>query len=323
MVSIVVPVYNSRGYLNRCLDSILSQTYADIEVVVVDDGSTDGSNNICLEYAGKDKRLKYFRQENAGVSIARNKGIKESSGAYICFVDSDDYVDTDYVAVMMTAIEKSGADIVIQGLKQIKDNLILSTETFEEGVFDVSNLSEIQFDKIFYYCGPYCKLFKASVIRKQGISFPSDIEYGEDAVFYHTYLANCKVIHMLPDMSYNYRIANPGALSTKVLPPDQFWKNQSNRRRAYMWLKEKYSLPLTISQKEESCKLTGVTGMLNSVFRACKDDASVARYIELILNDSDFRFDEMVGLTIKSKIILRLIKSNSSLSRWILKKIYQ
>lgn len=322
-VSVIIPIYNPGNALTRCLDSLMSQSYKDIEILLVDDGSTDGSDIVCKEFEIKDKRIKYLHQENAGVSAARNAGIDASTGEYLCFVDSDDYVEPDYVQSMVEAFEKSGADIVIQGLKQFKDELLIKTETFEDGVFYVSKLTSNQFDDIFYYCGPYCKLFKASVIKTNRIKFPVGLSYGEDAVFYHAYLANCNVIELISATFYNYTVANQGALSTKALAPDKFWQNQINRRSAYRNLKKKFGLPMVLSKKEQACKLAGISGMLSAIFKSGADDASARRYLDMMSRDEDFRLLETKLVRAYHRCTFRLIKWNNRLSRRILKTIFQ
>lgn len=120
MISIIIPVYNSEKTLKRCVDSILNQTFnRDIEILLVNDGSKDSSESICLEYQNNDKRIKYFKKENGGVSSARNLGIYEAKGEYIAFVDSDDYVEPNMYEIMLNKISKDGSDIVICGYNEI------------------------------------------------------------------------------------------------------------------------------------------------------------------------------------------------------------
>lgn len=322
-VSVIIPIYNPGSPLRRCLDSLTSQSYSNIEIILINDGSTDGSEQICADYVSKDNRIVYIKQDNAGVSAARNRGINTSSGEYLCFVDSDDYVDTNYVQLMVDAVGESNADIVIQGLKQIKNGQIVNTERFDNRILQVSNLNDNQFDDIFYYCGPYCKLFKTSIVRSEKIYFPIDLSYGEDAVFYHAYLGKCRTIELLSATSYNYMIANEGALSTKILSPDKFWQNQSNRRGAYRKLKEKFGLSPVLSKTEQTCKLIGIGGMLNSIFKSGINDASVCHYLSLMYSDEEFKTSELKPSGVYHKCILSLIKSNNRLSRWILKMIYR
>lgn len=323
LVSVIIPVYNPGTALRKCLDSVMTQTYGNIEIIVINDGSTDGSHSICSEYASKDRRIKYISQPNAGVSAARNRGIDSSSGEYICFVDSDDYLEADYVKSMADAIRKSRADIVIQGLNQFRSGVLVDKKEFESSILPVSGLDDAQFDKIFYYCGPYCKLFKASVIKDRNIRFPVDISYGEDAVFYHAYLSHCKVVEFISDCAYNYIVDNQGALSTKSLSPEKFWKNQSNRRGAYRTLRKAFGLPCEFSESENQCKIIGLAGMLNAVFKSGADDLSVRHYLSIITSDENFSLSEIKPDSVTHRIILSMVKSNNRLSRWTLRLIYR
>lgn len=112
MISVIVPVYNVEPYLAKCLDSILSQTYRDLEILIIDDGSTDGCGQICDEYAKTDSRISVFHIENRGLAAARNYGLDHASGAYIGFVDSDDWIESDMYECLMKRAEETGADVV-------------------------------------------------------------------------------------------------------------------------------------------------------------------------------------------------------------------
>lgn len=112
MISVIVPVYNVESYLRKCLDSILAQTYRDLEILVIDDGSTDGSGAICDEYAGKDDRIKVFHTENKGLSAARNYALDRSHGDYIAFIDSDDWFEVTALQSFLTNAQETAADIV-------------------------------------------------------------------------------------------------------------------------------------------------------------------------------------------------------------------
>lgn len=112
MISIIVPVYNAEKYLNRCISSLLNQTYYNLEIILVNDGSTDNSKKICKNAAKNDSRIKLINSVNEGVSLARNKGLKEANGDYISFVDSDDYVEPDYVEKMLLTLKSKKVDIV-------------------------------------------------------------------------------------------------------------------------------------------------------------------------------------------------------------------
>ena len=118
LISIVVPVYNVENYLRMCLDSIQNQTYQNFECLLINDGSPDNSADICREYVSKDARFRYFEKENGGVASARNLGIKYSKGKYITFIDSDDWVDLDYLEVLHSKIKEYNTDFVISSYKK-------------------------------------------------------------------------------------------------------------------------------------------------------------------------------------------------------------
>ena len=117
-VSVIVTVYNVEKYLNKCVDSLLAQTLSDIEILLVDDGSTDGSGRICDDYAGKDSRVRVIHKENGGVSSARNKGLFEASAEYVGFVDSDDYVAEDMYECLYSNLKKEDADVSVRETKR-------------------------------------------------------------------------------------------------------------------------------------------------------------------------------------------------------------
>ena len=117
LISIIMPVYNAEKYLNRSIESIMNQTYNNIEIILVNDGSTDNSLEICTSYQEKDNRIKLINQANKGVSFARNKGIDEATGDYIMFIDSDDYVEKNMIEDMVSKITEDDIDLVISGIK--------------------------------------------------------------------------------------------------------------------------------------------------------------------------------------------------------------
>lgn len=121
-ISVIVPVYNTEKYLRRCIDSILAQTFTDFELLLIDDGSTDGSGAICDEYALKDSRVRVFHESNSGVSSARNLGLNNVRGEWISFVDSDDWIDTDYYRCLMRKAENANADVVMCDFYFATDN---------------------------------------------------------------------------------------------------------------------------------------------------------------------------------------------------------
>lgn len=189
MISVIVPIYNSEKYLKKCIDSIKNQTYKDLEIILVNDGSTDNSPKICDEYANIDKRIKVIHQENGGQATARNAGLDASKGEYIAFVDSDDYIEKDMYEVMLSMIEVSHSDIAICGHKEVfEDESISSVEIFEKEMLDTEALWQEIFGNLNN--AVWNKLFKKELIGE--LRFPVGMIHGEDLIFNLDYLKNCK-----------------------------------------------------------------------------------------------------------------------------------
>lgn len=182
LISIIVPVYNVEKYLRRCVDSILAQTYQNIEVLLIDDGSPDDSGKICDEYAQKDSRVRVFHKENAGVSSARNLGLKEAKGDYVGFVDADDYIDNKMYEVLLNNLIKEQADISVCSYYQ-EDNQGVFQKHWPKDDYLVMNGEEQIKNLIsnnYYTCSCWDRLFKRELI--------GDITFDESISFYEDYL---------------------------------------------------------------------------------------------------------------------------------------
>ncbi|MDR4931332.1 glycosyltransferase family 2 protein [Segatella bryantii] len=208
-VSIIIPAYNVEKYIEKCLTSIINQTYKNIEIIIIDDGSNDSTYSICSLFQRKDNRIKLFSIENGGVSNARNFGLTKVSGQYICFVDSDDFVEKEYIENLLTAVQ--GFDIAISGI-----HVFGSDEKYEytNGVVEFlksSDLKVINKDLLlsrFLFFFPWRKIFKTDIIRKNKILFDTHIKFAEDTCFCLNYLCFCSNIIIIPRTDYNYRLIN-------------------------------------------------------------------------------------------------------------------
>ncbi len=182
LVSIVVPVYNAEPYLRRCLDSLCGQTYHNIEIILIDDGSVDGSGGICDEYAQTDPRIRAIHKQNEGVSAARNDGIVHAGGEYLIFVDSDDYVHRELVELYMKAVEEDAVVVC---------DITSDDSACEKSWLDgwMANVEEAAFERFIYFYSdnyvnsPVNKLFRMDIIKRYGIRFPKDKSLGEDLLF--------------------------------------------------------------------------------------------------------------------------------------------
>ena len=179
VISVIIPVYNVEAYIRRCVDSILGQTYTNLEIILVDDGSTDSSPEICDEYAQLDSRVKVIHKENGGVSSARNRGLKESNGEYLTFVDSDDYLESTCFEKMYRGMEENDVDMVVVGWKDQNDkegfiNRFINKECCR--VFEQNELPSL-----IFFATVWGHLFR----REDVIScfFDENIFYGEDTLF--------------------------------------------------------------------------------------------------------------------------------------------
>ena len=183
-ISVIVPIYNNAKYLKKCIDSIIYQTYKNLEIILVNDGSTDSSGKIADEYQKKDNRIKVIHQKNAGVSIARNVGLKNATGNFIGFVDSDDWIEKNMFEMLLESIIKYNVDISICNLSFENENgIIIKSYDEKEGI-----LSYEEYIKNIYYSpciqGYTCnKLYKTSLIKENNIQFDKTIFVLEDDLF--------------------------------------------------------------------------------------------------------------------------------------------
>ncbi len=190
LLSIIVPVYKVEKYLKRCLDSILAQTYKNIEVILIDDGSPDNSGAICDEYALKDNRIRVFHIDNNGVSSARNFGLKKAKGEYIGFVDSDDYIAPEMYEVLVKNLEENNADISICGFSQEDVNGKFYRYWKEDITINLSTDEQIEclLENRYYRCSIWDRIFKKEVLNN--VSFPKDIKIYEDMLFDYEAIKN-------------------------------------------------------------------------------------------------------------------------------------
>ena len=216
-VSIIVPVYNAEKYLDKCIESIVRQTEREIEIILIDDDSTDKSGNICENWALKDSRIKVFHIENLGVSNARNCGIRYASGQYIMFVDSDDWIRSDMVEILLNSIENGNSQAVFCNYITVKDDQeILCEDVLEYKNYQNEEVLEVvrnMFGGGRYYSSIWRGIYKKEVIEDNHISF-RNLKFAEDLVFNLEYLLNCDKVQIMNDELYYYRVNSTSALQS-------------------------------------------------------------------------------------------------------------
>lgn len=212
--SVIVPVYNVEKYIGRCIKSILEQKFADFELILVDDGSTDTSGQICDQYALQDKRIYVLHQENGGVSSARNAGLQRAQGEFISFLDSDDTVESNYLSCM--AEVDSDVDLVVCGVKNVFPTGECSIKLYynnkligcikKEFILDAIENRAIDF--------VYAKRYKRRLIEKNKIYFDEQMNLGEDTCFVVNYLCGSNSIKYVTETPYRYHNYEQNTLST-------------------------------------------------------------------------------------------------------------
>lgn len=295
LISIIVPVYNAEKVLYHCIDSILSQTFSDFELILVDDGSNDNSGKICDEYSERDNRIRVIHKANGGVSTARNVGIEVAQGEYICFVDSDDYLEKDYLEALMETREKfPDAENVWCSFQTVEDycknikEIYFAEKGKELSFYDLSSIMDLCEKWLVQM--PWNKLFETKIIIDNSLIFPPELSLGEDYIFNLQYLdcTNGKIV-VVNKPEYNYLRDGKESLDNKYYP---------NLLEIYRRLNsetEKYAEKWNLSEEQRSKMYNSFFYRLEAVLRNTfnkKNQSSLRKklkYNKTILKSVDFR----------------------------------
>lgn len=198
-ISVIIPVYNAETTLNKCVDSVLGQQFPDFEVILVDDGSKDGSFQICEEYARKDSRVIVIHKENGGVSSARNRGLEIAKGKWVTFVDSDDYINDTYLVL------PEDKDVIFASYRNVVYGK--ESEGLSSACFTGCRLSDVvaEYGSNSILRTPWAKFYRRDLIGN--IRFLEDMKVGEDTCFVWQYLSRCKTYGVLPQSTYYVRLS--------------------------------------------------------------------------------------------------------------------
>lgn len=228
LISVIIPIYNVEQYLPQCINSVLKQTYTNLEIILVDDGSPDYCGKMCDEYAQKDDRIRVIHKKNAGLGEARNSGLEVATGKYVYFIDSDDWIELDMLHKLLQEANNINADFVMCGFKKYvndlnsvieqhieKKRILCGQEVTEQLLLPmVAQKSDIQEDYTINMC-VWTNLYRRSIIEKYRIRFLSEREYlSEDICFNLEYLMHTQCAVILPDTFYFYRY-NPTSLTSR------------------------------------------------------------------------------------------------------------
>lgn len=222
LVSVIIPVYNIAPYIKECIESIQKQSYRNIEIVIIDDGSIDGSGELCEGFAEHDERIQVIRQKNAGVAAARSKGIEASVGTYMMFVDGDDWIESNMVEQLVKQL--NSADLVTSGVyyQEKADKIIERYDVFLEGLYSTQTqidqiLKSMIYDAKTGYLQrltPWCynKLYRSDLVKEIYQDVDLDITFAEDSVFLYKYLLRCNSIVVIHQCYYHYRYREGSAM---------------------------------------------------------------------------------------------------------------
>lgn len=213
-VSVIIPVYNTKKYLEKCLDSIVNQTLRDIEILCVNDGSTDGSGYILEMYAEKDSRIKIINKENGGLVAARKTGVCAAQGTYVGYVDSDDWIEPDMYEKLYEFVEKHNADMVSCGYFLEGNYTSIHLDTVEGGLYDKKKIVDLRNNLI--YCPEKretglrgslcCKLFRREMLQTVQLEVPEEITMAEDKMCLLHYMLHCNSVYVLKEPLYHWCI---------------------------------------------------------------------------------------------------------------------
>ena len=242
LISVIVPVYNVEKYLNKCIDSIVNQSYDNLEIILVDDGSTDNSGTICDIYAKNDSRIKVIHQECSGVAVSRNVGLDNSTGEYISFVDSDDYIDSKMIEKLYQALIKENADVSMCNFSNVNENaerileLDIKSPIKTEVISRLDMYKKLACGNCWYYVILWNKLYKKEVF--EDIRFPEG-KIHEDEILAHYIVEKCNKISSVDDVLYYY-VKRQGSIMSTGITIKRIMAVEAFFDRAVFYIKKKH-----------------------------------------------------------------------------------
>ncbi len=241
LVSVIVPVYNVEPYVEKCVRSLMAQDHEELEIILVDDGSTDGSGAICDELALTDARIRVIHKENGGVSAARNSGLEVASGAYVVFVDGDDYVTPDYVSYLLQLVLESHCDIAMNENNFDNENMRQIARDNRRVVKAEAVIEWIYLEKIFV--AVWNKIYKRSFLNDHSLRFRPEIWYGEGMLFNIECLQYTESVAIGSQKVY-YQVFNPNSAMRKFNLESNFCGMRSMELQKSAWKKKTQRIEL-------------------------------------------------------------------------------
>ena len=293
-ISVLMPVYNSEKFLLETVQAVINQSYINWELILVDDGSTDNSKEICTQLMNDDKRIKYIFQENLGVSHTRNVALENAQGKYIVFVDSDDLIHEDYLKILINSIEKNNSDISVCNFieRKISNTGKIEDITREFYLKEVMEMSEMK-DYIMDFGNSgllnplWNKIYKNQIIKENNITFDEKVETGEDFIFNLQYFRKVKKISFIKDSLYYYIRRNNNSITYKYI------ENMYEKGWEIHWLLESFLKDMGFYNEENAYVLYGnhLTGVFSAFLNLYHDHCKLTSkekkaYIKKIISKS-------------------------------------
>lgn len=305
LISIIIPIYNVEQYLNQCMDSVLNQTYKNIEILLINDGSTDYSGEICEKYAKKDRRVRVIHNKNQGVSISRNIGIKEAKGSYITFVDSDDFVSEVYIETLYHLIVNNHADISIIGNdEQLGSKIKKANRKLRKILNPEETIGKILEEK---YLSAVCwgKMYKRDLFKNDKMRFDQAMKIGEDLKFMLPIIDNCKKISVdTTQYLYHYRL-NEQSITQQKGKKDLWLQEILLSEQIIKWIRKEHpSIVHRAIQRYVRANITFLVKMIKEKSDSLEEEI---KQVQNNINDYKFQYLFKGSSRMQDKIKLILI----------------
>lgn len=323
LISVIVPVYKVEKYISECIESILRQTYSNIELLLVEDGSPDNSGKICDHYATIDKRVRVIHQSNQGVSRARNAALRTVQGEWVTFVDSDDTINTDYIENLVTANPLFDKwTLAVSGATRIDRNTKISKwkQEFDNRKIQLMSLSNKDYqplDSILQFGTILGKLYNLEIIRSKGIQFNEQLPLNEDQLFFFKYLKYINKIVSNNNVGYNYYTDGSASLSTSRHPYNKRITAYKELHQAYEALLNTFKLQPSVLKKTSSMVCSIYLDAIKSCY-AMHENKSVCLNVLRNLDKKEIR-DWYSPVSQQGKILKTIISLPNFIIHAILK----
>lgn len=322
-ISIVVPIYNAEKYIYECVESVLKQTYTNLELILVDDGSKDGSFELCAKLAETDPRIKAFTKPNGGVSDARNFGLSKATGDYVAFVDSDDYISEDYCASLMEYVT-SGVGMVVLGLQKAYDDGTFAPiqHRFSPGKYAFDDLvTKIVDDGTlsgFTIHSSCAVLFDLNFIKSNHLTFNTDVKYNEDGLFNTEYVlkSGCDVYIDYNKYVYYYRTNLNSATSLVDLLGEKFGRSMTCIEGVLNEYCSKY--PCIATQMKRRAATIALSKLIYLVKKGCLDSKTAKNTLNTDLIKEGFRLLDPVAMGKGKRLLCYAVKFRCY---WLISKV--